>query len=645
MLVVGAVPVTAAAADEGPIVVNGVVRDNVDNTHSPQLDAAQEQERARGSAEEAPRAATPHVRGIDVASHQHPKGAAINWRGVAGAGYRFAAVKASEGNYYTNPYYTGDRSSARTAGMYTYAYHFAIPNVSSGRTQAGYFVDRVGYQQDGRTLPPALDIEWNPYADRDGTNACYGLSKSQMVAWIRDFLAEVRRRTGVQPIIYTAAYWWRDCTGGTSAFSGNPLWVASYAAKPRMPSGWPTYAIWQHTSSATVPGISALTDGNIVRGGENTLRALAVRSSASAGYTAVDPVRVLDTRNAVGVGSRTPLGAGGTVLLDLSRRLPRTATAAVLNVTGMTSRAGYLTVWPNGTPRPPVSNLNLAAGETRPNLVTVQLTGERKLRLFSSASGTHVLADLAGWYATDATPLFTAHTPRRVLDTRRTGGAVGPGASRRVDLSSVVPTGATAVTLTVTGVGAARPTFVTAWPTGRPRPRVSTLNLADGRATPNLVTVRLGAGRSVNLYNHAGSVHLLVDVAGYYRPGSGARFVATTPRRLIDTRGGRPTWVPASGGGQALALNTLGQAAFGVTGTVLNLTGVSPSTGTFMTVYARTSATPARPRSSNLNLVTRQTASTLVSTAVGPGSTVWVYSNAGTVHLIADVAGYFVSRR
>ncbi|HBU02156.1 MAG TPA: hypothetical protein DEB20_06395, partial [Acidimicrobiaceae bacterium] len=37
------------------------------------------------------------ITGIDVASYQHPNGAPINWQQVAGAGHKFAYVKASEG--------------------------------------------------------------------------------------------------------------------------------------------------------------------------------------------------------------------------------------------------------------------------------------------------------------------------------------------------------------------------------------------------------------------------------------------------------------------------------------------------------------------------------------------------------------------
>ena len=43
------------------------------------------------------------IPGIDVASHQHPGGAAIDWNTVAASGQKFAFVKATEGTNYTNP--------------------------------------------------------------------------------------------------------------------------------------------------------------------------------------------------------------------------------------------------------------------------------------------------------------------------------------------------------------------------------------------------------------------------------------------------------------------------------------------------------------------------------------------------------------
>ena len=66
------------------------------------------------------------------------------------------------------------------AGLIRGAYHFALPNDSSGAAQASYFVaNGGGWIADGRTLPGASDIEYNPYGAE-----CYGLSQGAMVSWI-----------------------------------------------------------------------------------------------------------------------------------------------------------------------------------------------------------------------------------------------------------------------------------------------------------------------------------------------------------------------------------------------------------------------------------------------------------------------------
>ena len=38
----------------------------------------------------------------------------------------------------------------------------------------------------------------------------------------------------------------------------------------------------------------------------------------------------------------------------------------------------------------------------------------------------------------------------------------------------------------------------------------------DRRVVPNLVVVGVGAGGNVSIYNHSGSAHLAVDIAGYF---------------------------------------------------------------------------------------------------------------------------------
>jgi GH25 family lysozyme M1 (1,4-beta-N-acetylmuramidase) len=198
------------------------------------------------------------VQGIDVAAFQHPNGAAINWTQVAGAGYKFAAIKATEGNYYTNPYYSSDMTAARAAGLSVAGYHFAIPNVGTAVGQADYAVKNASYgTSSGPNLRLMLDIEYDPYTSSDGTNECYGLTPGQMVSWIKAFDREVRRLTRRLPIIYTTANWWDACTGSSTAFKSDPLWVAAYSvSSPPMPAGWPHWTYWQYTSTGTVPGIS-----------------------------------------------------------------------------------------------------------------------------------------------------------------------------------------------------------------------------------------------------------------------------------------------------------------------------------------------------------------------------------------------------
>jgi GH25 family lysozyme M1 (1,4-beta-N-acetylmuramidase) len=240
-----------AVVEKPPPVVDGVKRANVGSAHSPQLT-----QQLATSPPTMPLPADAGAVGVDVADYQHPGGAAIAWSQVAAAGYKFAFVKGTEGDYYANPYHAYDLAQAKAAGLYVTGYHFAIPNVSDGTSQADYAVANGGYAADGRTLPLALDIEYNPYGPE-----CYGLSAAQVVAWLTAFTAEQQRLTGQRPIIYTTADWWNTCTGGSTAFGSDPLWVAGYTSgSPPLPAGWGNWTFWQYTSRGSVPGITGHVD-------------------------------------------------------------------------------------------------------------------------------------------------------------------------------------------------------------------------------------------------------------------------------------------------------------------------------------------------------------------------------------------------
>lgn len=83
--------------------------------------------------------------------------------------------------------------------------------------QAAHFVrNGGGWTADGWALPPALDIEHNPY---DGKRRCYGLSKAGRAGWIASFGDEIERLTGRRPVLCTTTRWWNTCTGGSSVFA------------------------------------------------------------------------------------------------------------------------------------------------------------------------------------------------------------------------------------------------------------------------------------------------------------------------------------------------------------------------------------------------------------------------------------------
>lgn len=186
------------------------------------------------------------VKGLDVSSYD----GSVNWSSRWSDGRRFVWVKATEATSYTNPYFSSQYTGSAAQGFIRGAYHFAIPSTStsSAAAQEKYFsAHGGGWSGDGKTLPGALDLEYNPYSGGD----CYGLTKAQMQSWITVFSNDYFNQWGKYPIIYTSASWWSECVGqATAVTSHDPLWTARYASSVgALPSGWSTHTAWQYSDS------------------------------------------------------------------------------------------------------------------------------------------------------------------------------------------------------------------------------------------------------------------------------------------------------------------------------------------------------------------------------------------------------------
>jgi GH25 family lysozyme M1 (1,4-beta-N-acetylmuramidase) len=209
-------------------------------------------------------AAVSQLPGIDVSAYQGN----INWAAVAPS-IDFVYAKATEGTYYTNPDFNNQYTGPYNQGLIRGAYHFGIPNNSTGASQADYFaLHGGGWSGDGKTLPGALDIEYNPYGSE-----CYGLTQSQMTAWIWDFVNEYAFDEHVYPVIYSTFDWWSTCTGNASGFQNyDPVWIACYcSAAGTLPAGYGYYTFWQYADSGSLPG-----DQDVFNGAYSRLQALAL---------------------------------------------------------------------------------------------------------------------------------------------------------------------------------------------------------------------------------------------------------------------------------------------------------------------------------------------------------------------------------
>jgi hypothetical protein len=177
------------------------------------------------------------------------------------------------------------------------------------------------------------------------SDACYGLTKAAMVAWIQAFLNAAQQQTGTTPIVYSNPNWWQACTGGSTAFGGYPLWIADYGVSaPAIPAGWSGYTFWQSSGSATLNGISGAGQadldqlgGDLITAKSGTSGSFQVQTLSSlAGqpvtYSAAGQLPAGVSVSASGKLSWTPATPAGALLVTVNAG---TAVPAAVSVTLM----------------------------------------------------------------------------------------------------------------------------------------------------------------------------------------------------------------------------------------------------------------------------------------------------------------------
>ncbi len=197
------------------------------------------------------------VYGIDVSYYQGN----INWAQVKTA-KDFAIARVSDGSYLDTKF-DQNWAGMKAAGIIRGAYQFFEPG-QDATMQANIMIQKmVGFGPGD--LPPMLDVE-----------ATGGQSPATITAKIHTWVDKIKAATGRTPLIYTGKYFWEPNVQSND-FAAFPLVIAAYVKPscPNTPSPWTTWAMWQYSSSGSVPGIAGNVDMDEFNGTLADLKKLA----------------------------------------------------------------------------------------------------------------------------------------------------------------------------------------------------------------------------------------------------------------------------------------------------------------------------------------------------------------------------------
>ena len=232
-----------------------------------------------------------NMNGIDISNHQSRMDLASV---LDQTKTDFVIVKASEGLNFVDKYCEKFYQIAKKKGVGLGFYHFARPEYNSAAKEAEFFCkNTINYFNHAI---PVLD--WESAGKKN-------------VAWAKEWLDLVYKKTGVKPVIYMSesvvnAYNWRDV-----AAAGYGLWVAKYkdyvidrnydmqtAGKKPVVKWWDFYTMWQWTSSGRLTGYSGNLDCNLFYGGRDQWDAYVKCATITTGGVEVNKIYGYTSMNA-----------------------------------------------------------------------------------------------------------------------------------------------------------------------------------------------------------------------------------------------------------------------------------------------------------------------------------------------------------
>lgn len=191
--------------------------------------------------------------GIDVSEHN----GALDWAAIKKAGIGFAIIRTGYGVSHTDNYFKRNMEGALAQGIPVGIYHFSYAlNAAGAKAEAEYVLKLIQPYKDKITLPVFYDFEYDTvsYAKKQGVTLGKEAFNAHTVAF-----CETIKAAGYTPGTYYNLDYLRRYVD-INRVGKYVQWYAQYASTASA-AGW---AIWQYSSSYTIPGCSGRFDVNVL---------------------------------------------------------------------------------------------------------------------------------------------------------------------------------------------------------------------------------------------------------------------------------------------------------------------------------------------------------------------------------------------
>lgn len=190
--------------------------------------------------------------GLDVSHYQ----GRIDWERVGReGGVSYVYCKATEGANYFDDTHTYNITMAHKYGLKVGSYHYYRPTVNISLQLANLTKHVKAEEQD---LVPMIDIE----EDR-------GVTESQFIADLTEFIHKVERHYGRKPLLYSGEYFYNRHFQGL--FPDYEWMIARYStSQPTLKDG-KKYLMWQYSDKGRIPGINGMVDRSRIMGNGNLM--------------------------------------------------------------------------------------------------------------------------------------------------------------------------------------------------------------------------------------------------------------------------------------------------------------------------------------------------------------------------------------